>query len=90
MSHWPHFLRLADTTTGQVLSVDKMFKRQGDHKVLESKPGFYSQYKPFLSSDKSLMKKLLNLGNRPDAVQNTILRRHFMELTQSFMIPLER
>jgi hypothetical protein len=57
---------------------------------LDTKPGLYSLYRPFLSHDKSLLKKLLKVGDRPDSVQNTILRRHFLELTQSFMIPLER
>lgn len=27
---------------------------------------------------------------RPEEVQSALLRRHFLELTQSFMIPLER
>lgn len=36
------------------------------------------------------MKKLLKVGNRPDNVQNAILRKHFLDLTQNFMIPLER
>lgn len=29
-------------------------------------------------------------SDRPDEAQCSILRRHFLELTQSFMIPLER
>lgn len=61
-----------------------------DGKKMDSKPGFYSQHKPFLHLDKSLLKKLLKVGNRPDTAQNAILRKHFFELTQNFMIPLER
>lgn len=29
-------------------------------------------------------------NKRPEEVQSALLRRHFLELTQSFMIPLER
>ena len=29
-------------------------------------------------------------GKRNDAAQSALLRRHFLELTQSFIIPLER
>lgn len=57
-----------------------------------SAPGLYSKYKPFLKKDKTLIKKVL-LGlktKRPEHVQTALLRRHLLELTQSFMIPLER
>ncbi|XP_005191359.2 protein DENND6B [Musca domestica] len=57
-----------------------------------SAPGLYTKYKPFLKKDKSLIKKVL-LGlktKRPEHVQTALLRRHLLELTQSFMIPLER
>uniref|UniRef100_A0A1A9ZF50 UDENN domain-containing protein n=1 Tax=Glossina pallidipes TaxID=7398 RepID=A0A1A9ZF50_GLOPL len=55
-------------------------------------PGLYTKYKPFLKKDKSLIKKVM-LGlktKRPEHVQTALLRRHLLELTQSFMIPLER
>ncbi|XP_073835293.1 protein DENND6B [Musca autumnalis] len=57
-----------------------------------SAPGLYTKYKPYLKKDKSLIKKVL-LGlktKRPEHVQTALLRRHLLELTQSFMIPLER
>lgn len=89
LSHWPHFLKLGDSS-GHVAKTDRVFKRAPDGKTLDGKPGFYTLYRCFLNTDKSLLKKLANLGNRPDSVQTSILRRHFLELTQSFMIPLER
>ncbi|EDV91876.1 protein DENND6B [Drosophila grimshawi] len=54
--------------------------------------GLHSKYRPFLKKDKALIKKVL-LGmktKRPDHVQTALIRRHLLELTQSFMIPLER
>lgn len=54
--------------------------------------GLFTKYKPFLKKDKALIKKIL-LGvntKRPEHVQSALLRRNFLELTQSFMIPLER
>ncbi|KAM7350070.1 protein DENND6B [Cochliomyia hominivorax] len=57
-----------------------------------SSPGLYTKYKPFLKKDKTLIKKVM-LGlktKRPEHVQTALLRRHLLELTQSFMIPLER
>lgn len=61
-------------------------------KILDSPPGVYTQYKPFLQKDKNLIKNLLAgvKKQRPTEVQSALLRRHLLELTQSFMIPLER
>lgn len=67
-------------------------KKTGIGKMLDTSPGVYTSYKPFLQKDKALIKKLL-LGihsKRPSEVQTALLRRHLLELTQSFMIPLER
>ncbi|KAK8749393.1 hypothetical protein OTU49_015333, partial [Cherax quadricarinatus] len=50
------------------------------------------KYKPHLQADKGLVKRLLKgvQTGRPVEVQSALLRRHLLELTQSFMIPLER
>ncbi|XP_050073568.1 chaperone protein DnaK [Anopheles maculipalpis] len=66
--------------------------KQITHKLLDTSPGLYTQYKPFVQKDKAFIKKIL-LGlktDRPLSVQSALLRRHLLELTQSFMIPLER
>ncbi|XP_050414225.1 protein DENND6B isoform X2 [Patella vulgata] len=54
--------------------------------------GVYTRYKSYLAKDKTILKRLLKgvQIKRPVEAQNAILRRHFLELTQSFMIPLER
>ncbi|XP_055601471.1 uncharacterized protein LOC129750540 [Uranotaenia lowii] len=74
-------------------SLSKLSKiKQITNKLLDSSPGVYTQYKPFISKDKAFIKKIL-LGiktERPPSVQSALLRRHLLELTQSFMIPLER
>lgn len=67
-------------------------KKGGSLKMLDSKPGVYTYYRPFLHKDKVILKKLLKgvQTKRPGEVQTALLRRHLLELTQSFMIPLER
>ncbi|KAI6187152.1 UDENN domain-containing protein [Aphelenchoides besseyi] len=89
LNHWPNLLRIGDPV-GQTFNADRLFKKTADGKLLDLKPGLYTRHRPFLNSDRSLAKKLSKIGERPDAVQNSILRRHFLELTQSFTIPLER
>ncbi|GFS76983.1 protein DENND6A, partial [Nephila pilipes] len=67
-------------------------KRGGNIKSLDSKPGLYTMYKPFLSKDKDILKKVIKgiQADKSNESQNTILRHYLLELTQSFMIPLER
>lgn len=67
-------------------------KKLENLKVLDSKPGVYTQYKTFLQKDKAILKKLYRgiQTKRPSEVQTALLKRHLTELTESFMIPLER
>lgn len=89
LHHWPHTIRLG-VDSGQ--SQKFKLKRNGNLRMLDVNPGVYTIYKTHLQKDKSLTKNLL-LGvnlKRPPEVQSALLRRHLLELTQSFMIPLER
>uniref|UniRef100_A0A914WA65 UDENN domain-containing protein n=1 Tax=Plectus sambesii TaxID=2011161 RepID=A0A914WA65_9BILA len=94
LQHWPHIVRIGDANSGQATTAAaaKVFKKSTDGRTLDTKPGLYSQYKPFLAKDKALLKRILKgaESQRPVEVQSMILRRHFLEVTQSFMIPLER
>lgn len=67
-------------------------KNDCNFKTLDWKSGVYSKYKPFLQRDREVIKKLLKgvEGRRPSEVQSALLRRHLLELTQSFLLPLER
>ena len=59
---------------------------------MDSKPGVYSTSKALLEKDKSMVKRVLKgvQLKRPNAVQSALIRRHFLELTTTFMMPLER
>ena len=54
--------------------------------------GIYTSYRPFLKSDGTLVKLLSSSeslpGRRPVEAQNVIIRKHALELTTSFVIPL--
>ncbi|XP_025107449.1 protein DENND6A-like isoform X2 [Pomacea canaliculata] len=93
LQHWPHIIRIGEMgglgTSPKPLN---KLKKAASLKTLDSKPGVYTQYKSFLAKDKMILKRLMkgSQSKRPVEAQNAILRRHFLELTQSFMIPLER
>ncbi|CAG9855154.1 unnamed protein product [Phyllotreta striolata] len=89
LHHWPHTIRLSDDLTH---SQKYKLKKTAPTRMIDNTPGIYTAYKPFLHKDKNIIKKLLSGVNskRPYEVQTAILRRHLLELTQSFMIPLER
>ncbi|XP_065842120.1 protein DENND6B-like [Oscarella lobularis] len=94
LQHWPHILRL-----GELALNEKKGKKQGKNSsaagALEAKPGLFTLYKAFLDRDKVLLQALWGKSSssgkkKPLAAQNAILRRHLLELTESFIIPLER
>uniref|UniRef100_A0A1B6CG68 UDENN domain-containing protein n=1 Tax=Clastoptera arizonana TaxID=38151 RepID=A0A1B6CG68_9HEMI len=91
LQHWPHVIKVADPTNTGTTHKQKI-KKGSSLKILDSKPGVYTHYQPFLQKDKNILKKLLKgvQTKRPGEVQTALLKRHLLELTQSFMIPLER
>ncbi|XP_057709680.1 protein DENND6B isoform X14 [Corythoichthys intestinalis] len=92
--NWPHVLRLGESAEALGEDVPKQLKikKMAKLKTLDAKPGVFTAYKSFLLKDKVLIKRVLKgiQRRRPSEVQSAILRRHFLELTQSFIIPLER
>ncbi|KAI1890359.1 hypothetical protein AGOR_G00152920 [Albula goreensis] len=92
LQHWPHIIRIGDMKQAGEMAKQMKVKKLKNLKTLDSKPGVYSAYKPFLNRDDEIIKQLQKgvQQKRPSAAQNAILRRYFLELTQSFIIPLER
>jgi hypothetical protein len=98
LQSWPHTVRISEPLQIQHNSEHPVPHRKLERVrslqkfLMDTSGSIYSQHKPFLAKDKSLVKKILNgvKMRRPTAVQSVILRRYFLELTQSFMIPLER
>lgn len=95
LQHWPHIIRIGDVglpssvSTGSLLAGDKL-KKNSKIKSFDAKPGLYTEYKVCLKKDKSFLKSLTKPGHRLTNADSVKLRRYFLELTQSFMIPLER
>lgn len=97
LQSWPHTVRISEPLqifhNGENPVPHRKLERVSLQKfLLDTSGSICTQHKPFLQKDKSLVKKILNgvKTRRPTAVQSVILRRYFLELTQSFMIPLER
>ncbi|CAH1784707.1 unnamed protein product, partial [Owenia fusiformis] len=98
LQHWPHIVRIGELVEAKGLN---KLKKAGNLKTLDSKPGVYTRYKAHLQKDKTILKRLAKPSptesllqgvqtQRPVEVQNAMLKRYLLELTQSFMIPLER
>lgn len=92
LQHWPHVVRIGEMQEAPLSRTLGRLKKGSTMKALECSPGVYTRYKPFLSKDKTILKKLLKgvTSKRPLEVQTALLKRYLLELTQSFMIPLER
>ncbi|ELU00735.1 hypothetical protein CAPTEDRAFT_175751 [Capitella teleta] len=91
LQHWPHVVRIGEMMDATPKAFNKL-KKAGGLKTLDSKPGVYTRFRPYLSRDKTFLKRLAKgiQTKRPVEVQNAMMKRYLLELTQSFMIPLER
>ena len=87
LQHWPHIIRI-----GEYTSMSPQKTKKGFLKSFDCTPGVHTKAKPFLTKDRVIIKKLLQGidSQRPSEVQSALIRRYFLELTQSFLIPLER
>jgi hypothetical protein len=96
--HWPHIIRIGDSQqppeqgspTEQIKEIK--IQKSENLKTLDNKAGLYTKYKPFVQKDRTLFKSLfkgVESGRDPN-VQNVILTKYFLDLTSSFLMPLER
>ncbi|XP_060980237.1 protein DENND6B isoform X6 [Dama dama] len=91
LQHWPHILRVGEPKMSGDLPKQVKLKKPSRLKTLDTKPGLYTAYTAHLHRDKALLRRLLKglQKKRPSDVQTAVLRRHLLELTQSFIVPLE-
>ncbi|KAJ3602543.1 hypothetical protein NHX12_030295 [Muraenolepis orangiensis] len=80
LQHWPHIVRIGDMKQAGEMAKQMKVRKLKNLKTLDCK------------TDEDIIKQLQKgvQQKRPSAAQNAILRRYFLELTQSFIIPLER
>uniref|UniRef100_A0A8C4JYU8 DENN domain containing 6A n=1 Tax=Dromaius novaehollandiae TaxID=8790 RepID=A0A8C4JYU8_DRONO len=92
LQHWPHIIRIGDIKLPGEVPKQVKVKKLKNLKTLDSKPGVYTSYKTYLNKDEEIIKQLQKgvQQKRPTEAQSVILRRYFLELTESFIIPLER
>ncbi|KFZ55782.1 Protein DENND6A, partial [Podiceps cristatus] len=90
LQHWPHIIRIGDIKLPGEVPKQVKVKKLKNLKTLDSKPGVYTSYKPYLNKDEEIVKQLQKgvQQKRPTEAQSVILRRYFLELTESFIIPL--
>ncbi|XP_053572599.1 protein DENND6B-like [Bombina bombina] len=92
LQHWPHILRVGEPRMSGDLPKQVKLKKMTKLKTLDTKSGMYTSYKPFLHKDKTLIKHLLKglQKKSPSSTLSALLRKHLYDLTQSFILPLER
>uniref|UniRef100_A0A8C4R0P0 DENN/MADD domain containing 6B n=1 Tax=Eptatretus burgeri TaxID=7764 RepID=A0A8C4R0P0_EPTBU len=92
LQQWPHIVRVGDLRGPADASKQTKIKKVNKLRSLDAKPGVYTSHKTYLTKDRAIIKRLQKGAQRkrPSEVQNAILRRYLMELTHSFIIPLER
>ncbi|KAG8518006.1 Protein DENND6B [Galemys pyrenaicus] len=91
LQHWPHFLRIGEPKMAGDLPKQVKLKKPSRLKTTDPKPGLYTAYTTHLHRDKALLRRLRKglQKKRPPDAQTALLRRHLLELTRSFLAPLE-
>ncbi|XP_075245764.1 protein DENND6A-like isoform X2 [Convolutriloba macropyga] len=84
-SYRPH----SSTSSSKSIKVIKASKNSV--KVLDSKPGVFTNHKLYLEKDRTMVKRLVRgrEQHKPPEVLSSWIRKFFRELTESFSIPLE-
>lgn len=103
MDHWPHIVTIdAQKSTNERNSVGKgmaslvklpgVKKRSTSGNFINFKQEVKSSYRTHMASDPQLLKNLVHKKNQKvtNAVNNEIIRRHFVARTEMFLVPLER
>ncbi|XP_075713697.1 protein DENND6B isoform X2 [Rhinoderma darwinii] len=92
LQHWPHILRVGEPRVSGDLPKQVKLKKITKLKTLDTKTGMYTSYKAFLHKDKALIKQLLKGLQKklPSSALSLLLQKHMFDLTQSFILPLER
>jgi hypothetical protein len=92
LQHWPHVVRIGEMTEVTISrTLDRLKPKTKTLKTLDCKPGVYTCYKPFLTKDTTILKRLAKglQSRRPVEAQDALLKSYLLKLTNSFMNPLE-
>uniref|UniRef100_A0A5S6Q228 UDENN domain-containing protein n=1 Tax=Trichuris muris TaxID=70415 RepID=A0A5S6Q228_TRIMR len=92
LENWPHVLRLPKDSKKKIFRRNSKVRRNLAQMTNEEKIGLFSKYKGHLAKGNALAKRLAKgmQCNRPNEAQTLIIRRYFVDLTQSFLLPLEQ
>ncbi|XP_063267643.1 protein DENND6A isoform X3 [Prinia subflava] len=58
LQHWPHIIRIGDIKLPGEVPKQMKVKKLKNLKTLDSKPGVYTSYKPYLNKDEEIVKQL--------------------------------
>ncbi|KAK9763078.1 hypothetical protein K7432_010582 [Basidiobolus ranarum] len=100
LEHWPHHLRIGQSRINKKWQTEKTPQRSSQllsrfysPSLLEFSQGLTSKRKRVVSRDHKLIKNMaleVAKGARSPHILNNTLRRHFIDLTEKFMVPFNR
>ncbi|CAG8464033.1 2903_t:CDS:10 [Paraglomus brasilianum] len=91
MQHWPNIIRVGKPKLRR--ATETSWRYINNPSSLDFVQGVTSKRKPVIAKDKSVLKltaAAIAKGYPPDYLVNNTLRRYFVDLTEKFLVPLNR
>ncbi|OZJ06645.1 hypothetical protein BZG36_00358 [Bifiguratus adelaidae] len=98
LEHWPNIIRIGNVNSrlSSELATDSdhiAANSPKNNSFMKLPQGVFSKRKAVIAKDKQLIKALMEIGvknERRAIIANNKLRRHFVDLTEKFLVPFNR
>uniref|UniRef100_A0A671XVB3 DENN/MADD domain containing 6Aa n=1 Tax=Sparus aurata TaxID=8175 RepID=A0A671XVB3_SPAAU len=88
LQHWPHIIRIGDMKQAGEMAKQMKVKKLKNLKTLDSKPGVYTAYKPYLNKDEEIIKQLQKMHSEVETVDLVLKLKDKLNQAEKEQLPV--